>query len=325
MLRRLVVWWLLFIPVAGFAASGDEFYQRLYQRGLAHFAAGEFASAFTELRQAAFGFVEQVDTFEAAQAYACIAAHRLGHDNDARDSLMRIVAAEKVQPHFRSVKLPDALRAEIHTLAAALLTSQEAAVFGVAEQVQDAVATKPAVIAPAQPLTPTAQPVTPTSQPVAPAPKSVTPAPKPVIKTASPPPQPVAPPVSKSKVTPAQPAQGADSRFVDAQLAIDNGDIGHARSIYAALLSGPPLTHEQAVRLAEGLFVARDFASATQAFQRVGSFSQGEEPYRYDYAVALYETGHYKDAKRELAAALPFIAMTSDVTRNRAKIEGAIE
>src|SRR5436190_21596668 len=59
-LRKLVVWWLLLIPVAGFAASGDEFYQRLYQRGMAHFATGDYAAAFTELRNAAFGFVEHV-------------------------------------------------------------------------------------------------------------------------------------------------------------------------------------------------------------------------------------------------------------------------
>src|ERR1700756_134775 len=61
-LRKLVVLWLLLVPAAGFAASGDEFYQRLYERGMAHFAVGDYAAAFTELRNAAFGFVEKVDT-----------------------------------------------------------------------------------------------------------------------------------------------------------------------------------------------------------------------------------------------------------------------
>lgn len=373
MLRKVVVGLLLLLPVAVFAASGDDFYQRLYQRGMVHFAAGEFDGAFTDLRRAAFGFVEQVDTFETAQVYATIAAHRLGRDTEARDSLLRIVSAEKVQPHLRYVKLPDAVRAEVRTLAAALLTTQEATFFGVAEQAQDAVAaTKPAVVAPAptntdtaphdadpkpipppkpapQPVVPTPKPVTSTPKPQTPAPKPVTPAPKPVTPAPqpvapsprpvipspqpqtpkpiveTPQPQPVAPPVSKSRITPAQPAQSADSSFIEAQRAIDNGEPGRARSIYAALLSGPPLAHEQALRLAEGLYLVRDFTSAVPAFQRAGSFGQGEEPFRYDYAVALYETGHYKDAKRELAAALPFIPMTPDVTRNQAKIEGAIE
>lgn len=366
-LRKVVVAWLLLLPVAGFAASGDDFYQRLYQRGMSHFAAGEFEDAFTDLRRAAFGFVEQVDTFETAQVYAGLAAHRLGRDSDARDSLMRIVSAEKVQPHFRSVKLPNAVLAEVHALAAALLTAQESSLLGVSEQNPEAAAatkpdpapqpktpaTQPVTPAP-QPVVPASQPSTPSPKPVIPAPQPVTPAPKPVapspqpvapkpqpvvpppqpqtpkpiIETPppkTPQPQPVAPPAPKSKVTPAQPAQNADGRFVEAQRAIDNGEVGRARSIYAALLSGPPLAHEQALRLAEGLYLVRDFASAAQAFQRAGSFGQGEEPYRYDYAVALYETGHYKDAKRELAAALPFIPATPDVTRNRAKIEGAIE
>ena len=133
-LRRLVVCWLLLVPIAGFAASGDEFYQRLYQRGMAHFAAGEYASAFTELRNAAFGFVEQVDQFETVQAYAVVAAHRLGHDNDTRDSLLRIVSAEKIQPHFLSVKLPDELRIEVDTVAVAQLTTQECVLLGVPAQ-----------------------------------------------------------------------------------------------------------------------------------------------------------------------------------------------
>lgn len=355
-LRKVVVGWLLILPVAGFAASGDEFYQRLYQRGMDHFAAGEYASAFTELRNAAFGFVEHVETFETTQAYAAIAAHRLGHDNDARDSLMRIVTAEKVQPHFRTVKLPDALRAEIDTLAAALLTAQESTLLGVPEQAQDAAAaSKPAVethaptpkpnavnadptphdadakptrpqqpaLAP-QPVTPAPQPVTPAPQPVAPSPQPQTP--KPVVEAPQrqPQPQPAAP-APKSKTPAAQPSQSVDGKLAEAQRAAENGETGRARSIYNALLRDPSLAHEQALRLAEGLYRSRDFAGATQAFHLLDSFRQGEESFRYDYAVALYETGHYKDAKRELAASLAYIPVTPEVVRNRAKIEGAIE
>jgi tetratricopeptide (TPR) repeat protein len=337
-LRKLVLCWLILMPVASLIASDEDFYQRLYQRGMAHFAAGEYEGAYTDLRRAAFGFVEQVDTFETAQAYASVAAHRLGHDNDARDSLMRIVGAEKVQPHFRSVKLPDALRSEIDTIAATLLTAQESALLGVAAPVQDSAASKPVVTNtdtashdanPKPATTPITTSTTttqgqpaPITKPVIPAPQPQTP--KPIIETPQPQPKPIAL-VPKPTIPATQPSQSAGAKLVEAQKAADNGDVGRARSIYNALLSGPPLAHDQTLRLAEGLYLVRDFASAVKAFQRAGTFGHGEEPYRYDYAVSLYETGHYNDAKRELAAALPYIPATPDVARNRAKIEGAIE
>ena len=59
--------------------------------------------------------------------------------------------------------------------------------------------------------------------------------------------------------------------------------------------------------------------------ERSGGFRSGEESYRYYFAVALYETGQYKAAKRELAEALKFIELTPDVAHYQAKIEGAIE
>lgn len=415
-LRKLaVLLWLLLIPVAGYAASGDEFYQRLYQRGLAHFAAGDYANAFMELRNAAFGFVEHVDQFETAQAYAIIAAHRLGHDNDARESLMRIVSAEKIQPHFRSVTLPDDLRAEVDTVAAALLTTEECTLLGVPEQVRRAgAAAKPPVVVPTptkrpnvavtaprekeatddtahratqpratpqpvapvpqprtvapQPVVPNPQPAVPTPQPVEPVPQTPQPVqqpqpvapvpqprtvapqpvdtnPQPVVPTPQPvapmpqppppPPQPVAPP--KQETAPPRPrpgtpdpvpqpaAKNADASLAEAQRAVDDGEIGRARSIYIALLSGPPLSHPAALRLAEGLYRVRDFPDAARAFARAGTLVHGEEQYHYYYAVTLYETGRYAEAKRELAVSLPYIAATTEVARYRAKIEGAIE
>jgi tetratricopeptide (TPR) repeat protein len=120
-------------------------------------------------------------------------------------------------------------------------------------------------------------------------------------------------------------AKNADTSLAEAQRAIDNGDIGRARSIYNALLGGSALPHAAALRLAEGLYRVRDFAGAMRAFQRAGTIVRGEERYHYYYAVALYESGRYADAKRELSAALPYIEVTADITRYRAKIEGAIE
>src|SRR5205807_10583643 len=55
----------------------------------------------------------------------------LGRDSDARDSLMRMVSAEKLQPRYRTIKLPDAVRAEVNAIAATVLTAEEAALLGV--------------------------------------------------------------------------------------------------------------------------------------------------------------------------------------------------
>jgi hypothetical protein len=73
------------------------------------------------------------------------------------------------------------------------------------------------------------------------------------------------------------------------------------------------------------MYRVRDFAGAASAFKRAGTPGRGEERYHYYYAVALYETARYSDAKRELNAALPFVTLTADVARYRVKIEGAIE
>ena len=258
---------------------------------MTHFAAAEYAQAFTQLRTAAFGFVDEIEQFEIAHSYASIAAHRLGRDSDARDSLMRIVVAERAQPRYQSIKLPDEIRTELNAVAANLLTRQEAAVLGVT-----AVA-KPAVDVP----TPTKRPNVAVTAPRDGGPDAG------------------APPTS-------QPAVGdVESRLAEAQRAIDSGDNRRARSIYKELSSDSSLPHDAALRVADGLFRVHDYAAAANAFARAGTIGSGEERYHYDYAIALYETRRYRDAKRELAAALPYINITPDVTRYREKIEAAVE
>jgi hypothetical protein len=52
------------------------------------------------------------------------------------------VSAEKLQPRYRAIKLPEGVRAEVNAVAATLLTAEEAALLGVT------VAAKPAVNVP---------------------------------------------------------------------------------------------------------------------------------------------------------------------------------
>src|SRR4051812_47054909 len=282
------------MPMAASAAPVEEFYQRLQRRGMAHFAAAEYPAAFAELRSAAFGFVESVDTFEAVHAYAAVAAYRAGREAEARDSLIRIATAEKIEPHFVSVTLPEEIRTEIHKVGAKLLTREEAALIGVSPQmIAAAAAERTLAVVP-------------------------TPSKRPNVAVTAPREQ-----SGADAAAPPAPQPTAASQLADAQRALEGGDITSAKAIYESLLTGPLLVHHDEVQLAEGLYRVHEYAKAARAFVLAGPLVAGEEKYHYCYAVSLYETGHFKEAKRELAAAMPHITATEDVERYRAKIEGA--
>jgi hypothetical protein len=126
----------------------------------------------------------------------------------------------------------------------------------------------------------------------------------------------------------AVPARTLSASEVAARLAagdkgLNAGKLNDAQRAYRDLLGAPGLDHATLIRIAEGLYRARDFSGTLSAFNRVGTLRAGEEPYRYYIAVALYEIGDIARAKKELAAVLPHIEVTPDVARYRIKIEGA--
>lgn len=144
-------------------------------------------------------------------------------------------------------------------------------------------------------------------------------------QTVSLPPAPAAP--ARTPAAAPAPAKAAPRGDVSAQLAtaavaVDKAQLPEAKRIYHEILKLPELSRDALVKVAEGLYRVRDFAGSLEAFTRLGALKRGEEPYRYYVAVVLYETGQYAKAKAELAAALPFIEVTDDVARYRAKIEG---
>lgn len=94
-----------------------------------------------------------------------------------------------------------------------------------------------------------------------------------------------------------------------------------ADAIYTRLANSSTASRDTIAAAATGLYRVGDFRGAVAAFQRLGTFARGEEDLRYYNAVSLYETGHYDQAKKELACALPYIQVTDDVLRYRAKIE----
>ncbi|MBV8517584.1 MAG: hypothetical protein JO197_09305 [Acidobacteria bacterium] len=452
------------VPLQG--ATAADFYINLLRRGVSALEAGRFEDATTPLRVAAFGLVDALEQYELAQASLAIAYDRLAQEEPARDAARRVVAAERIEPHYRA--LPAQTRSAFETVAKKLLTGAEVATLGrnpatpsvpLGEEADvtppprttsnnsnpsTTAATTPRTTQtttpprstttaprnnPPQPVTPTrptqttdmttpantnaphAIPVPPPSsttaprtttnppprtaatqpsntalpntstsapattprntQPSAPSttPRNNTAAPSGTTtvppsstattpRTTTQPPSPARTTVPNSApsstaaaprttttttttttrttttapattapmntLAPAPTAAELASRFAAAERALSRAQLPEARTIYRGLLD-MRLDHDALIRVAEGFYRARDFANALAAFSRAGTLRGGEEPYRYYIAVALYETGAYVQAKRELAAALPFIEITPDVARYRAKIEAAAD
>src|SRR5437867_10237828 len=100
----------VFAATSAIAASGDEFYDRLYSRGMAQFSEANYANAYASLRVAAFGLLEDIRRFETAEIYMTLAAMRLHRESDARTAAQRVVAAERVERRYASLALPEAIR-----------------------------------------------------------------------------------------------------------------------------------------------------------------------------------------------------------------------
>lgn len=122
----------------------------------------------------------------------------------------------------------------------------------------------------------------------------------------------------------AKPPVNVPARLAAADRALGEARLLEAREIYREVLESGSLQRADLLRIAEGFYRSRDFAHALRAFERLGALRPAEQPYRYYIAVAFYETGQYTKAKQELAAVLPYIEETADVTRYRTKIENAI-
>jgi tetratricopeptide (TPR) repeat protein len=332
------------------AATLDPFYVNLYQRGVAHFDAGDYAAANRELRIAAFGFVDALEQFETAHIYAAVAAGRIANADDQRAHVQRVLAAERIARTYAALPLAAPIRGQFEDAARTSLSAADLNfLHGAAPPEMGASSSPQASAAPASTPTPTPAPppapaptparvaTQPAAPPIAqPRPAMPVPArpqpptPKPAVTATQPQPQRVITPQQPPKplvVPPPQPVRSeprVSGTLADAERAVANGDLPSARAIFRAQLAAGQLPHATALQIGAGLYRSRDFAGAVQAFARAGTLAAGEEPYHYYYAVALYETGQYAAAKQELAAALPYIEPTPDVDRYRAKIEGAI-
>lgn len=106
-----------------------------------------------------------------------------------------------------------------------------------------------------------------------------------------------------------------------AEALIDNGLVAEANAIYTSLAGGEGVAREVLIESATGLYRTGAYRAAAAAFGRFGTFARGEEDLRYYYSVALFESGDYEGARRELHCALPFLRETDEVLRYQMKID----
>jgi hypothetical protein len=338
---------LLGTAAAASAATPNEFYLGLLRRGTASYEASRFTDAVKQLRIAAFGLVEAVDQYQIAQVYLTLTYEKLGASDRAREAAHRVVLAERVQRKYSALPLPAAVRTAFEAAAGRLLSATESAVLLRSPQTRPSTSQPtPSTIPP--PQTSTSEKIASRSATPVPQPeksrtvKAVPQTTKPSQAATTPQPPPASPPAKAGgeaggrggPVEPARPATAApaprtlsasevSTRLVAGDRALNAGNLKDAQHAYRDLLGAPGLDHETLIRIAEGLYRARDFSGTLSAFDRAGTLRPGEEPYRYYIAVALYETGDFPRAKKELAAVLPHIEVTPDVARYRIKIESA--
>jgi hypothetical protein len=134
-------------------------------------------------------------------------------------------------------------------------------------------------------------------------------------------PAPVSVPTPAPIIVPPPPPPVIDPTLDQAASLATNNQPDQARRVYLALLNQANVSRQTIAAAARGLYRLGAFADAVEAFRNLGTFNRGEEDLRYYDAVSLFETGHYDDAKKELACALPYIEVTGDVARYRDKIQ----
>jgi tetratricopeptide (TPR) repeat protein len=363
-MHKFIRMWALVAVLVGTAgvasaATPSEFYLGLLHRGTASYDAGRYADAQKQLSIAAFGLVEAIDQYQRAQVYLTLTHDKLGDPDRAREAAHRLVLAERVERKYASLQLPAEVRTAFEAAANRLLSASESGMLlrgapmnpppaATPQRAVTSTRTAPSTPPPRTATTiPQAKPqpsqASASQSPTLPQPRTTTPEsaphtitlapqnPKPQAtkpaQTATAQPRPVPPPTTKP--APPKPASTLTAsevatRLTAAERGLNAGNLNDARRTYRELLGAPSLDRETLIRIAEGLYRARDFSAALTAFNRVGTLRRGEEAYRYYIAVALYETGDVVRAKKELAAALPYIEVTPDVARYRTKIEGAL-
>lgn len=119
MLRRAVA---VLLVVAGLRLGAAATPEASLELGMRAFRAGDFASARVDLADAVRqteGQPDRLQSFATALVYLAMSQFRLGSEDDARATILRLVETERLTPIYASLSLGNDA-AEFETLAAAL-------------------------------------------------------------------------------------------------------------------------------------------------------------------------------------------------------------
>lgn len=108
-------------------ASAQSFYDARYLRGVTDFNRGAYVRAVDELRVAAFGRVDDVAAYEAAEIYLTVANDKLDRAEDARQAALKVIQADRVNPVYERLNLAPDVRSAFEALLPTLLTREQLA------------------------------------------------------------------------------------------------------------------------------------------------------------------------------------------------------
>jgi len=350
MLSILLTIALMAADQAGTLSGGD-----LLQRGKDNFRVLRYAEATDDFRAAADAFLsadqkqkyvesgrlETLPQLEEALVYLTIAYAKIGRDADARETISRLVTAEKIEPHFSKL----ALTADVAEFPA--IVARLAPTLQLPANAQLASGAPPPAVVPPSVAPPTSAALVPPPTP-APVPQPMSAADREEImreverRVAEARAQ-----IEKQMAERLAAERAAMERELDTRLAAsraaaeaqarrdvlvnlhkaeilaNTGHINEAKDIYLSIANAPAAMREAITEAAIGFYRLGAYADAVTAFRRLGTLARGEEDLRYYEAVSLFEMGQFEEARKQLSCALPYLKVTDDIQRYQSKIESA--
>ena len=358
-MRQLLAAFLLVAAAVGVVA---EEVSHALTRGVASYHTGDHTAAVGDLsialqeflddapRYVETGRFDSLTSLETTLVYLALSQFRLGDEDAARQTILRLHAAERIRPTYATLAI-GADATDFETLNTALLPAR-ALPRNVRPAPEDPGAPLPPIVPKSEENLATraeresivqALGVTllPAEARVAEMPPPAAPDPIARERVFDPEPTRQSAPVASQTPVPQQTfnAQPSTEQQVPAETrvsipagellttlraadaAANGGRFGEAVQLYTRIASAREVPREVLGEAAVGLYRTAAFRESVQAFQRFGTFARGEEDLRFYYAISLYESGYYTEAKKELECALPFLIESDDVLRYRYRIE----
>jgi len=126
LLRSLFVVFALAMPAL---AIDSKFYTNLLDRGMSSYAAGDYVAASRMLRIASFGLLDSIPDYERALVYLAVAQQKSGLGFDAKETVAKVLEADRIQSVFASLPLDSGTRAEFNAIARGTLTEAQYALL----------------------------------------------------------------------------------------------------------------------------------------------------------------------------------------------------